>query len=269
MNILNQNIYSQTIPIASLNENLEVTGIGTAFVVRKIDNRALNYDYLVTAKHNLKKGAIHEIQFYWKDDVILTHYKKLDCKTRLDLEFDVSIIQLNKNYFEYLNAINLEAGIEFNIPDGGLGLIPGTEVYYFGYPFLGRKFLNNNKQYIDNDFKNIFADRTFIVPLVKKAILMDTMRKDYSFLLDTVNNPGFSGGPICIIDKGTTHVIGVITEKLIFQSLFDKEHGFEIIDNQFKIDENMLKNSDIGIAIGYSTMKVRKKILELDKQLLI
>jgi len=68
----------------------------------------------------------------------------------------------------------------------------GQEVYFLGFPYQLR------------DDTGSEVNRKFPFPLVKRAILSGTTSNNGSeiFLLDGINNPGFSGGPVVFVPNG-------------------------------------------------------------------
>ncbi|MDQ3535195.1 MAG: serine protease [Bacteroidota bacterium] len=127
--------------------------------------------YLVTAKHVISgifDNGIIEIFFKakWHPQQIklIGHHPKVD----------VSVIEIGS----VLSNLPLE-------PTAG-GIALGQDVYFLGFPFSL------------SDQRNSYINRDFPLPLVKKGILsamFNDEKGDY-LLLDGINNPGFSGGPV-------------------------------------------------------------------------
>lgn len=141
-------------------------GTGTCF--------AIDYEqrqYMVTAKHvveGLKNGDTIELYHNGKWSVIqvnvIGHHHRAD----------VSVF-----------SINFKLGHHEMEPTTA-GLAYGQDMYFLGFPYRLQ------------DEASGPINRDFPFPLVKKAILSAFMfgESDKYLLLDGINNPGFSGGPV-------------------------------------------------------------------------
>jgi hypothetical protein len=245
-----------TIPIASVNRDKNaISGIGTAFLISNIDGKDLNFIYLITTLHSIIPGNLVKEVVYSKDNGgIFREFRDLDFLGRQDcVDLDITILKSERKQFEEI--LNYQNKITHLKPFNLSGVLQdtGTEVFYLGFPYHNRKILNSfiNNEYIGNS-------RIFVKPLIKRAFLMDMVQyPSYRILLDTINNPGFSGGPIIWTNReGKTEIIGVVSSKLTYESVFGE--GFDILD------KGNGKNFDIGIGIGYSTLSIKAKILEMD-----
>lgn len=96
------------------------------------------------------------------------------------------------------------------IPEGGLvqptkgGFTIGQEMYFLGFPY---SFMDQKRA------KSVLNDKP--LPLVKRAILsgiIDMDSQEY-LVLDGINNPGFSGGPVICKVPGEEDfgVVGVVS----------------------------------------------------------
>lgn len=158
-------------------------GTGTCFTV--------DYDgkqYFVTAKHvvkDLKDDNTVEIFFngtWVKINVKLVGHHKTA---------DVSIFTINT----LIRAHKLEPSVN--------GIIYGQDTYFLGFPYRLQ------------DVKSGQINRDFPMPLVKKATLSCITSDDTGsyLLLDGINNPGFSGGPVVFTEpnKREFKVAGIIS----------------------------------------------------------
>jgi hypothetical protein len=167
--------------------------VGTAFAV-DVDGR----QYLITAKHLAsqipypgKIGIYHE--GVWKHiDVSLTGHADGD---------DVSVL-----------ACNLRLAPDLPLRVTTKDMVYGQEVFFLGFP-LG---LISNVGPINRDFP---------LPIIKRATLASQIEINGKKveLLDGINNPGFSGGPVVCVPPGYAlndfQVIGVISG---YQIQFEK-----------------------------------------------
>ena len=158
-------------------------GTGTCFAIDYDDRQ-----YLVTAKHviaNLKDDETVEIynnQNWNKVNVkIVGHHPTAD----------VSVFTIDT----ILSKLKLE-------PTSN-GIFYGQDTYFLGFPY--------DLQDIDGGRFN----RNFPMPLVKKATLSCFMIDETGeyMLLDGINNPGFSGGPVVFTMKNSQdfRVAGIIS----------------------------------------------------------
>lgn len=245
-----------TIPIASINKDKNtISGIGSAFLVANIDGIDLNFIYLITSLHSIIPGNLVKEVIYTKDEGgILRKFRDLEFLDMQDfVDLDIIILKSERKQFEEI--LNYQKKITHLKPFELSNVLQdtGTEVFYLGFPYHNRKILNSfiSHEYIGNS-------RIFVKPLIKKALLMDMVQyPSYRILLDTINNPGFSGGPIIWKNReGKTEIIGVISAKLTYESIFGED--FDILD------KGNGKNFDIGIGIGFSTLPIKTKILKMD-----
>lgn len=121
------------------------------------------------------------------------------------------------------------------------GLVFGQEVYFVGFPFQYDSILNT------------FPGGDKPIPFVKKACLSAILKDNAgTIILDGINNPGFSGGPVCYKTIGsnekTMRILGVISGyRFNERPVFDK-HGNET-DNYVKENTGIIVVSDIKYAM--------------------
>lgn len=141
-------------------------GTGTCFT---IDYE--NKQYIITAKHvvlGLKNDDIVELYFNgnWTKITVkmIGHHPTAD----------VSVFAIDT----LLNAHKME-------PTSN-GITYGQDTFFLGFPYQLQDEMNGQ------------INRNFPIPLVKKATLSCITKDDTGpyFLLDGINNPGFSGGPV-------------------------------------------------------------------------
>ena len=141
-------------------------GTGTCFAI-DYDNK----QYIVTAKHVVSELKDNEtVELYFNGDwtkvsiKVVGHHKTAD----------VSVF-----------AVGTLIGVHKLEPSSN-GIIYGQDTYFLGFP------------YRIQDEKSGQINRNFPIPLVKKATLSSITSDDTGgyLLLDGINNPGFSGGPV-------------------------------------------------------------------------
>lgn len=156
------------------------TGAGTAFTMEKDD-----IQYIITAKHlfdgitngnNVTLQVLTGNQYQPITATILFHEdKNVDC----------AVLKTNP-YREITKKFSNENSLE--------GIALSQDVYFLGFPYNYDTLLKS------------LPDSDRPVPFVKKACLSGISEKDGLLFLDGINNPGFSGGPVCYIDSKTHKV---------------------------------------------------------------
>lgn len=156
---------------------------GTCFAI-DIDNR----QYLITARHVLD-GLKDKTDFeLYHDGIWKTFQARL---VGHHASADITVIAIN----QALTKLKLE--ISSN------GIFLGQDTYFLGFPYgLGDK-------------ANSKINRNFPLPLVKKATLsaiLEECQVNY-MILDGINNPGFSGGPVIFkeLNQDTFKVAAIIS----------------------------------------------------------
>jgi len=193
----------------------------TAFTIEKND-----VQYLVTAKHlfdNISSGS--------KVDLEVTREKKqynLSCQVFFHeiKEIDIAVLKL---------LINSNITNRTNVDFSGNLIILGHDAYILGFPF---GLLNSD---IEGNFN-------YPTPFVKRGCISATLRENDVDVIyaDTVNNVGFSGGPMVTYDPKNyknQYIIGVISGYRIHVSnVFNKQNK--------EIDFYVKENS--GLTKAYS-----------------
>lgn len=141
-------------------------GTGTCFTVDYEGKQ-----YLVTARHVISGLKDNDsIEIYFNGNWATTQVKV----TGHHKTADVSVFTIDT----LLAARKMEPTTT--------GIIYGQDTFFLGFPYRLQ------------DEKNGQINRNFPLPLVKKATLSCMTSDDTGkyFLLDGINNPGFSGGPV-------------------------------------------------------------------------
>lgn len=142
-------------------------GTGTCFIIEHDEKQ-----YFVTAKHVLKDLR--------EEDSVYLYYKNSWCQFNTKLvghheTADISVFVIEN----YIMAYPMEPSSS--------GIVYGQDTYFLGFPYQLQ------------DEENSPINREFPFPLVKKATLSLMSSKDQDapyYMLDGINNPGFSGGPV-------------------------------------------------------------------------
>lgn len=159
------------------------SGHGTAFTVDRQDRQ-----WLVTARHVVDGTRPEDLQIVGQDGPI-----SVPIEEPLDVEHgaDVAVFPLGGS-----------ATPSFLLEPTSNGCVFSQDAYFLGFPYgLGL----------------LTSDTGGALPFVKKAII--STRQNVGdpmislWLLDGINNPGFSGGPVVFCAVGTTrwHVAGVVS----------------------------------------------------------
>lgn len=161
--------------------------LGTAFTIERKGTQ-----YLVTAKH-----LFEDKSFPCHGIVSLLLDKKYydftaDIRYPVDDKIDIAVVKLNpyrKVTQEFDNQVSLN------------GVFFGQDVYFLGFPFEYDAILSR------------FPNHTRPVPFIKKACFSAMTEDGKIVYLDGINNPGFSGGPVCFENKstGSISILGVIS----------------------------------------------------------
>ena len=200
---------------------------GTAFTIESHGQQ-----FLVTAKH-LFEGAGFPASTTI-NALIETEYKPFDVDVRYPKEpkADIAVMKLKTAQFltpVYENVNSTE------------GLVYGQDVFFVGFPYEYDSILG------------MFPGGKMPIPFVKKACMSAILQDGAgTILLDGINNPGFSGSPVCYKKIGsrekTMRILGVVSGyRFNAQPLFD-QHGNQ---TNFFVKENtgIIIVSDIKHAI--------------------
>lgn len=175
---------------------------GTAFTIESHGEQ-----FWVTAKHMFEAlglPASTEIKL-----LIGTNYQAFDVGVRYPAEkkADIAVMKLKNTQLltpTYENVNSTE------------GLVFGQDVYFVGFPYEYDSILG------------MFPGGNMPIPLVKKACMSAILQDGAgTILLDGINNPGFSGSPVCFKKIGspenTMHILGVVSGyRFNSQPLFDQ-----------------------------------------------
>ncbi|WP_299185302.1 serine protease [uncultured Aquimarina sp.] len=189
-------------------------GTGTCF--------AIDFDkkqYLITAKHVIE--GLHDgdrVEFYHENKWITLPVKVVGHHKTAD----VSVISINQKLAEF----PLEPSI--------VGLTYGQDLYFLGFPYRLVNEVNNK------------INRNFPLPLVKKGILSAMLNDEQGnyFLIDGINNPGFSGGPVVykLPNQNDFRIAGIISGY--------KSANEPIYQGEIELPLNVRANT--GIVIAYN-----------------
>lgn len=181
------------------------------FVI-EVDNR----QYMITAKHlfpNLPaKGSIEILQ---EEKWIPSSFTPISAEPD---SVDIVALALDKQ----LSPL-LPVGL------GSKGMILSDFVFFLGFPYG----LFDDGGYLNNGYP---------IPMVKHGIISGFGQKNEPFLVDGINNPGFSGGPIITVDPyNQATIIGVVSgykaaQETVFQG--EKRSNYSI-------------NTNTGLLLGY------------------
>ena len=175
--------------------------------------------FLVTAKH-----LFEDITYPASATIKLlfgAHYQpfEVDIRYPSNKNADIAVIKLKQAQFltpVYDNVNSTE------------GVALGQDVYFVGFPYEYDSILG------------MFPGENKPIPFVKKACMSAILQDGLgTILLDGINNPGFSGSPVCFKKMGssekTMRILGVVTSyRFNAQPLFDqsgKQTPFYIKEN--------------------------------------
>ena len=151
--------------------------VATAFTIEKG-----NVQYIVTAKHlfyNVCSGNKVTI-------AVLNSYKYNEVSVEVLFHkndaLDCAVLKLTP-YKEITKRFSNENTLD--------GVVLGQDVYFLGFP------------YNYDDILSELPQTAVPVPFVKKACLSGISKDRGTIFLDGINNPGFSGGPVCFKDSKT------------------------------------------------------------------
>lgn len=197
--MLTNNVLQRTFRIAYCGNT------GTCFAI-DVDGR----QYIVTARHVV--DGIHP-----KDSISIYHdgiWKTLRTEVAWlsQSEQDIAIL-----------SPEIQISPTHLLEPTSAGMVLGQDVYFCGYPY-------GLKVEVGPDL-----NRGFPIPLVKKGVLSGMFPGH--ILIDGINNPGFSGGPVVFATPRSNDfkVAGVIS-------------GYKV-----EYDAVLLNGEDIGLKYGYNT----------------
>lgn len=192
---------------------------GTAFAIDHEERQ-----YLISAKHVfpdiIEKGTIEiKHEGTWKTiEVTVTG--------RAAGKLDVIVL-----------SPSIRLSPAFDLPLASGGMVLGQDVHFLGFPYG----LSTEVGEINNDLP---------VPLIKRACISGKIgeKKKSYWLLDGLNNPGFSGGPVVFQkvhgnDRDTLYVMAIISAYRV--------HEEPIYQNGSPLPINSRSNT--GIIIAYDS----------------
>lgn len=202
-------------------------GAGTAFTMEHQGEQ-----FLVTAKHLFKNAGFPSSASIRL--VIGKDYQsyEVDIRYPANPNVDIAVMKLKTKSFltpVYQNSYSTE------------GLVYGQDVYFVGFPYEYDTILG------------LIPGGNAPIPFVKKACVSAILQNGMgTILLDGINNPGFSGSPVCFKKIGSTEktmsILGVISSYR-----FDKQPIYDQNGTQtsFYVKENtgIIVVTDIKYAI--------------------
>ncbi|MDI4633843.1 trypsin-like peptidase domain-containing protein [Pelomonas sp. V22] len=201
-------------------------GFGTAFT-GMLDG----LQYLITARHVLDGDQAQDLTRLSQIEIMHDRqWKPVACQLTWagGDDCDIAVLALPQLLTNYRNVVL-----------GSAGLALGQEVHFLGFPYGMRPDagqLNNG----------------YPLPYVKRAIvsMLDFMPDQPNIVLDGINNPGFSGGPVVFrnADRGW-QVAGVISgnntvREPIYAADTDVETGYV-----YEANTGLIDVSGIGQAL--------------------
>ncbi len=210
------NVFARVFKIKSGNN------IGTAFA---IDYR--KKQYLITAFHIICNPAeINYVELQYKNGWKVI---EVDITGFGDEENDVIVLSPKK-----------QIAPEWELPLSKGRMVIGQDVYFLGFPYNMTSEVNDEEWHLP-------------YPLVKKACLSGSIdnNKKRIWLLDGINNPGFSGGPVVFHPVNSNNSTELYIMGLISGFRFNEE---KIIHNGYEIDSYVKANTGIIYAISASNI---------------
>jgi S1-C subfamily serine protease len=180
---------------------------GTCFTIDVSERQ-----YLVTARHVVE--GIHP------SDVVQIQHDQ----TWKDLNTTIAWISVTEADIAILSPeVQISPAHPLVATTASLAL--GQDVYFCGYPY-------GLKMEVEHSM-----NRGFPLPLVKKGVVSSLDFENRSLIIDGINNPGFSGGPVVFSVAGSNEfrVAGVIS-------------GYRI-----NYDPVLLNGKDVGLRHGQNT----------------
>jgi hypothetical protein len=155
---------------------------GTGFAI-EVDNR----QYLITAKHVIGSSASSgTIEIFHDTNWVAGPYRLISVEPET---VDIAVLALNQ---QLAGVLPVALGIK--------GAFLSQEVFFVGFPFG----LSINGR---------AANSGYPLPLVKHGIIAGFSNGEGEpFIVDGINNPGFSGGPVAIAQNPQNpNIIGVVS----------------------------------------------------------
>ena len=204
------------------------TKAGTAFTMEKN-----NVQYIVTAKHLFKDSnypSSARIGVYENKQYV---FYDVDIKYPANPDVDIAVLKTTP--YVQLTPI-------YPTTFSSADIAIGQDVYFLGFPYD-----------YDNLLCNMPGDK-YPIAFIKKACLSSYIQTQGIFLLDGLNNPGFSGGPVCFKKGGsnTYNIAGVIASyRYEEQPVFDANGNK--LDMCVKTNTGIVNVFDIKFAVEIAT----------------
>lgn len=201
--------------------------LGTAFTTESHGQQ-----FLVTAKHLFKKSGFPASSTI--NLLIGAGQQSFDVDIRYPGEPTIDIVVIKPKILQLLTST-------YDNANTTEGLVFGQDVYFVGFPFEYDSILGH------------FPGSTMPIPFVKKACVSAILNDGKgTILLDGINNPGFSGGPVCYRRIGsndkTMSILGVVSGyRFNTQPLFD-QNGNKT-NNYIKENTGIIVVNDIKHAV--------------------
>lgn len=203
--MINSNILQRVFKISCNDKS------GTAFTIER-----LGVQYLVTAKHLFPEDLPSKVE--------------IGIQLNASIENRLAFVYYHSNESIDICVIKLEndelIGAQNHIEFIDQSFTLSQDCYFLGFPL--------------NLFIPMEGLQSFPVPLVKKGIISGFFQVDnyQLLLLDGINNPGFSGGPVVVIEpKNVMKIVGVISGYQLINRNFVDAKG-NIIENGLFWQEN-------------------------------
>lgn len=198
--------------------------LGTAFT---IEVNAVQF--IITAKHIFGASAFPKSANV--DLLINGEFKtfSVDIKYPADQNIDIAVMKTTPSV--YVTPI-------FPNKNSSAGIIFGQDVFFLGFPFNYEEILSN------------FPDSNAPTPFIKKACFSGAQGK-YQFFLDGINNPGFSGGPVCFKPQGEKlfSIAGVISGYRFNKAAVYDEKSNKALPQYVRENTGIIFGSDIRSAV--------------------
>jgi len=198
-------------------------GTGTCFTI-EVDDR----QYLITAKHMLNAAdPSTTVEILRNKEWLKLHFRRIEVKPDA---VDIAVLALDQQISPLLP-----------IQIGEETAFLSQEVFFVGFPY------------------GITVDGTplnagFPIPLVKHGIIASLdMNPGEPFIVDAINNLGFSGGPVTLGDSTTnSRIIGVVSGYRFLQT--------PVFQNNVQTDFSVRENLGLLVAfkIDYAVEAIRK-----------
>lgn len=202
---------------------------GTAFTMECNDSQ-----FLITARHVFEQSAEWTYPnegtiWLLTDNGKYTLYE-VDIKYPADTKVDIAVMRLKNHQYVSKNP-NLNTN-EGNINEE---LILGQDVFFLGFPY---------------DYGTLlmpFSGSERPMPVIKKACFSGRLKGGHACMVfDGLNNPGFSGGPVCY--RSTDAPNGTMSIAAVISGYFPEKQ--DVLDENGRPTGSYVK-SNTGIITAY------------------